>query len=104
MPPVDQNLIVDQQALLHDDRKALPQAERGTWALHIIELKPHGPEGADIVWEWHAWDHLIQDHDPEKPNYGDPSEHPERIWVEANGRGASAFCSSLPKRGRTTTA
>ncbi len=49
------------------------------WPDHIIEVQPAGRSGGRIVWEWHAWDHLIQNHDPSKPNFGDPAEHPERI-------------------------
>src|SRR6187402_243445 len=29
----------------------------------LIEIRPNGKTGGDIVWEWHLWDHLIQDHD-----------------------------------------
>jgi hypothetical protein len=34
-----------------------------------------------IVWEWHAWDHLIQDYDPTKDNYGVIADHPELIDI-----------------------
>lgn len=47
----------------------------------ILEIKPTGKTSGEVVWEWHAWDHLIQDADESKPNYGDVSEHPERIDV-----------------------
>jgi len=46
---------------------------------HIIEVKPTGPTTGDIVWEWHVWDHLIQDYDPNKINYGAVEDHPELI-------------------------
>lgn len=46
---------------------------------HIIEVKPTGPSSGDIVWEWHAWDHLIQDYDSSKDNYGVVEDHPELI-------------------------
>jgi hypothetical protein len=33
------------------------------------------------VWEWHAWDHLIQDRDPSKANHGKVAAHPELIDI-----------------------
>lgn len=50
----------------------------------IIEVKPNGTSGGDIVWEWHFWDHLIQDYDPSKENYGGVSKHPELIDINVN--------------------
>ncbi|MBU1983597.1 lamin tail domain-containing protein, partial [bacterium] len=47
------------------------------WPDHIIEVQPVGTNGGNIVWEWHAWDHLIQDYDPTKDNYGVVADHPE---------------------------
>jgi hypothetical protein len=49
------------------------------WPDMIIEIEPSGSSGGTIVWEWHVWDHLIQDQDPTKDNYGIISEHPELI-------------------------
>ncbi len=54
----------------------------------VVEARPTGPESAEIVWEWSVFDHLIQDFDPEKPNYGVVADHPERIdfnYVLAEG-------------------
>jgi len=48
---------------------------------YIIEVKPTGFSSGDIVWEWHVWDHLIQDFDPSKNNYGVVKNHPELIDV-----------------------
>jgi len=48
---------------------------------HIIEVKPIDTSNAEIVWEWHVWDHLIQDYDPEKPQYGTIQNHPELINI-----------------------
>ena len=45
----------------------------------IVEARPTGPDSAEIVWEWSVFDHLIQDFDPEKPNYGVVADHPERV-------------------------
>ncbi|MFC1850740.1 aryl-sulfate sulfotransferase [candidate division CSSED10-310 bacterium] len=53
----------------------------GLWPVCILEIQPHPPKGGHIVWEWHLWDHLIQDIDPELKNYGNVSEHPELIDI-----------------------
>ena len=47
------------------------------WPLRIVEVEPDGATGGNILWEWHLWDHLIQDVDPGKPNYGVIADHPE---------------------------
>ena len=47
------------------------------WSEAILELELIGSNNANIVWEWHLWDHLIQDMDPELPNYGVVADHPE---------------------------
>ncbi|MDA7510474.1 aryl-sulfate sulfotransferase [Verrucomicrobia bacterium] len=60
--------------------------QKGVWPDKIIEIEPQFPNGANIVWEWHAWDHLIQDFDPDKNNYGKPSEHPELLNVNGDGK------------------
>ncbi len=43
----------------------------------LLQIHQTGPTSGDIVWEWHVWDHLIQDFDASKDNYGDVSQHPE---------------------------
>ena len=48
---------------------------------YIIEVMPTGLNTADIIWEWHAWDHLIQDFDPEMNNYGVVEDHPELVDI-----------------------
>jgi len=47
----------------------------------LIQIHKTGPTSGDIVWEWHIWDHLIQDYDVTKNNYGDVSQHPELINI-----------------------
>ena len=51
------------------------------WPDRIIEVKPVGTDNAEIVWQWTFWDHLIQDYDSTKSNYGVVSEHPELLDV-----------------------
>ncbi len=51
------------------------------WSEKIVELRPVGIDQAEIVWTWRLWDHLIQDQDPLKPNYGNPADHPGRVDI-----------------------
>ena len=55
------------------------------WPDHIIEVETNGSNGGNIVWEWHAWDHLIQDFDSSKSNYGVVKDHPELIDLNYGG-------------------
>ncbi len=55
----------------------IPKA--GLWPDKIVEIEPQGKSGGKIVWEWHVWDHLIQDYDAKKANYGKPADHPELL-------------------------
>jgi hypothetical protein len=51
------------------------------WPDHIIEVEPDSLFGGIIVWEWHVWDHLIQDFDSTKANYGIVADHPELLDI-----------------------
>jgi hypothetical protein len=64
------------------------------WPDKIVEVQPSGATGGNVVWEWHAWDHLVQDHDATKDNYGVVANHPELLninyntakdWIHMNG-------------------
>jgi len=55
--------------------------EAGLWPDWVVELKPEGKDDAIIVWEWHIWDHLVQEVDSTKENYGDISQHPELLNI-----------------------
>jgi hypothetical protein len=68
-----------------------PGGENNVWPDHIIEVKPVGSNDAEIVWRWYAWDHLIQDYDETKDNYGVVADHPELLninYVGATGNQA----------------
>jgi hypothetical protein len=58
----------------------------GIWPDMVLELEPQPPDGARIVWEWHSWDHLVQNVDPALPNYGDPAAHLGRIDINGDRR------------------
>jgi hypothetical protein len=47
----------------------------------LAEIKPTGKTTGEVVWEWHLWDHLLQDLDSTKTNYGNVKEHPELVDI-----------------------
>lgn len=47
----------------------------------LLEIKPTGKTTGEVVWEWHLWDHLVQDFDKSKANHGNVSEHPELVNI-----------------------
>ena len=55
------------------------------WSEKIIEIEPQGMNGGTIVWEWHMWDHLVQEFDSTAANYGVVSEHPELLDINYGG-------------------
>ncbi len=56
-------------------------AENGDfWFDGIVEINP---STAEIVWEWSARYHLIQDFDRGKADYGVVADHPERLDINA---------------------
>ena len=55
--------------------------DNGILVDYIVEIRPAGPSGGEVVWEWRIWDHLVQDYDPGKANYGDVAQSPELIDI-----------------------
>ena len=68
-----------------DYYKGLPARFHVLLLDHIIEVEPTYPSGGNIVWEWHIMDHLIQDYDSTKDNYGVVADHPELIDINYRG-------------------
>lgn len=63
------------------DTALLPQNE--VWSEAVLEWNPVSDS---IVWEWDVWDHLIQEYDATKDNFGVVADHPERIHVNYDER------------------
>jgi len=78
----------DNEEVLGAGRDPNLMAQNFLWPDHIVEVQPDSSSGGTIVWEWHLWDHLIQDYDPSQFNYGIVSDHPELVDVN--------FVSNLP--------
>ena len=70
-------------------RQSIDNPLNEMWAEAILEVEPVGTNEANIVWEWHIWDHLIQDVDPGLPGFGVISEHPELQDVNYGNAGTS---------------
>jgi len=64
------------------------------WPDYVIEVDPNTDE---IVWEWHFWDHLIQDFDDTKDNFGVVADKPGLLDINfANDGGADwLHCNSI---------
>ena len=57
----------------------------GLWPEKIVEVEMVGSNGINVVWEWRLWDHLVQDFDPDKDNFGSVAGHPERVNINFVG-------------------
>lgn len=53
----------------------------GVWMEQIVEIRPIGQDSGEIVWEWHLYDHLVQDRFSERNNFGVVNEHPESLDI-----------------------
>ncbi|NRD24775.1 aryl-sulfate sulfotransferase [Winogradskyella litoriviva] len=56
----------------------------------IIEVTPVGANSATIVWEWNVKDHLVQDFDNSKDNFGDVGLSPEKLNINFLNGGSGA--------------
>lgn len=61
------------------DPGLLPDGE--LWPEWVFEIDPQTDQ---ILWEWHLWDHLIQDFDDTKDNFGVIANHPELLDINYN--------------------
>lgn len=69
----------------------IPDGE--VWDNLVLELQPDRVQGtAEIIWKWSMWDHLIQDFDSTKANFGSVRQHPERFDVNFCPAGGKAAC------------
>lgn len=66
------------------------------WECRIIEVEPTGMGTGNIVWEWHATDHSVQEFDSTKANFAPVGANPRKLninypgtldmdWLHVNG-------------------
>jgi hypothetical protein len=65
-------------------RESITNPLNQVWSNAILELNP---ETGEIEWEWHIWDHLVQDVYPDLDNYGVISDHPELFDINCGDIG-----------------
>lgn len=59
--------------------------ENALWSERVIEVRRTGPNSGEVVWSWSSWDHMVQDADPTKANFGVVADSPDRIDINAGG-------------------
>jgi len=57
--------------------------KQGLWPDWVLEVKPQPPRGGEIVWEWRVWDHTVQNADATLETFGQPSEQPGKLDLDA---------------------
>ena len=57
------------------------ETENDVWCTQITEIQPTGNFGGEVVWQWCAWSHLVQDTDESLPNYAEISDEPRRFNI-----------------------
>lgn len=53
------------------------------WSEAIYEVEMVGTDSANLIWEWHAWDHMVQQFDSTKPNFDSIADRPELIDINS---------------------
>jgi len=87
---------IDYEDALDAGRRSEMLPRAGLWPDLVVEIEP-GEDGGRIVWQWRAWDHLIQNTDPELPNYGEPADHPGRVDVNSGAPLPEITAEQLPE-------
>ena len=90
--------VIDYDDAIQAGRDPSKLVDNELWPDKIIEIEIVGDSEANIVWEWRFFDHVVQDIDPSKDNYGVISENPGKINInldEQDGIADWLHCNSL---------
>ncbi|APY08992.1 hypothetical protein BWZ20_12100 [Winogradskyella sp. J14-2] len=73
--------VMDNSEAIQAGRNPMLLTETDLYNEQIIEVTPIGFSSANIVWEWNIKDHLIQDFDATKDNFGDVGLSPNKLDI-----------------------
>jgi hypothetical protein len=89
--------VLTQEQAVQSGRNPDKMTESVLYNEQIIEIEPFGSDSYNVVWEWNLIDHVIQDFDATKDNYGIVSLNPQLLdinflnnqegvanWIHAN--------------------
>ena len=72
------------------------------WCCQVTEIMPYGENGGEVIWQWSAWDHLVQNTDSLLPNYSASiSDAPRKFNINYTSTGPNSLnpdwmhCKSL---------
>jgi hypothetical protein len=82
--------VKSQAECIAEGRDSTQLIEGQLWPEFIVEVRPIGIDSGEIVWEWHSWDHLVQNHDSTKANYQPTVSYPGLFNVNYNNNGGRA--------------
>ncbi len=79
------DLYTAEEAIEAGANPDLLNLDLGVWSEYLeeININLEVPGQFSTVWQWHAWDHLVQDFDDSKPNFGDITS-PNKINLNFN--------------------
>ncbi len=84
-----------EEQIINEGRDTNLLVQHRLWPDYILEVSPLLDS---VVWEWHIMDHVIQDYDATKLNYGVVAAHPELIdlnWDTSQGRADWTHVNSI---------
>ncbi|WP_299227447.1 aryl-sulfate sulfotransferase [uncultured Psychroserpens sp.] len=77
--------VMDSNEAIMAGRNPANLSQNELYNEQILELEPVGTNSANIVWEWNVKDHLIQDFDNTKANFGIVEDNPQLLDINYIG-------------------
>jgi hypothetical protein len=73
--------VVDGADAIQAGRDPNLLSETDLFNQRVFEVQPEGSEGGTVMWEWNVMDHIVQDFDPTKDNFGDVANSPGKVDI-----------------------